>query len=361
MRVNAADGRKRLTIVSFLTASLALPLAAKAEPTTLTETGSTLIYPLFQAWQAAYNAIDPNVKLLLAATGSGKGNDAAIAGAADIGTSDAYLDDHVAQIHPEILDIPLVISAQSVDVNLPDLLGGPLRLSGPVLAGIYAGRIRDWDAREIAALNPDVKLPHHAIVPVHRSDASGDSFVFTQFLCFSTPSWDNGPGYGTTIEWPSVQGDRTATGNDDMVRTIAATPYAVGYVGGSFADAAQKAGLAVAVLRNEDGQFVLPTIETIAAAADRLTPRTPPDERLTLAFAPGPRSYPLINYEYAVVHAGVEGRAQAGATASALRAFLLWCIDPQGGSASRLLSPLHFIALPPGIHALSETQIDRIH
>jgi phosphate transport system substrate-binding protein len=127
-------------------------------------------------------------------------------------------------------------------------------------------------------------------------------------------------------------------------------PYAVGYPGQ--ADAI-KAGLKAAMLQNKDGNFVLPTAATIAAAAASLTPRTPPDERLTLVFAPGANSYPLINYEYAIV----SGKQPNSQVAAAINNLLLWCISPQGGSAASFLDPVHFIALPPSIRGRPENRV----
>jgi phosphate transport system substrate-binding protein len=237
-----------------------------------------------------------------------------------------------------------------------------------VLAGIYTGKIRTWDAPEIAALNRGVRLPHHAIVPVHRADGSGDTFIFTQFLTFTTcesgdtsdplchGTWANIIGYDTSVHWPSVSGALTAVGNQGMLQTIAGTPYSVGYLGGSFEDDANKAGLITAMLENQDGKFLLPSPATVTAAAASLTPRTPADERLTLVFAPGADSYPLINYEYAIV----SSKQPNPQVASAISNFLLWCISPQNGSAAGFLDPVHFIALPTAIRARSEIQIAKI-
>jgi phosphate transport system substrate-binding protein len=135
-------------------------------------------------------------------------------------------------------------------------------------------------------------LPHHVIIPIRRADASGDTLIFfTQFLNFSTPSWEDKVGYyGTTITWPSVPGEMTAVGNRSMLQTAAATPYAVAYIGISFAGDVAKAGLGTAMLENQSGKF-LPTPDTIGAAASELDRRTPPDERLRLVFAPGDNSY----------------------------------------------------------------------
>jgi len=271
------------------------------------------------------------------------------------------MSDNEAMANPHTLNIPIAISAQTIEANIPELRGRPLRLNGSVLADMYSGRIREWDAAAIAEMNPGVSLPHHAIVPVRRVEGSGDTFIFTQFLSFSGPdthnSWQNTIGFGTTVNWPSVSGELTASGNQGMVQTIAQTPYAIGYVGGSFEDEATKAGLVTAMLQNQDGQFLLPSPATITAAAAELTPRTPPDERLTLVFAPGSNSYPLINYEYAIV----SERQPNSQVAQAISNFLLWCISPQGGSAGSFLGPVHFIALPTSIRARSEIQISKIH
>ncbi len=158
------------------------------------------------------------------------------------------------------------------------------------------------------------------------------------------------------MSWPSAPGTLTATGNQGMVQTLARTPWSVGYLGASFEDQAGKAGLLTAMLQNQDGNFLLPTAATITAAAAALTPCTPPDERLTLVFAPGADSYPLINYEYAIVW----DKQPNPQMASAISNFLLWCISPQGGSAASFLDPVHFIALPTPIRARSEIQIAKI-
>jgi phosphate transport system substrate-binding protein len=352
---------------AVLTAGIILaPFAAHSASLTITETGSTLILPLFQAWVNGYTKVDPDLHLTVGATGSEAGIDQAIAKQVQIGTSDAYMSDNQAMAHPHILNIPLAISAQTVVANVPELRGATLKLSGPVLACIYSGMIREWDAPRIAAINQGIHLPHHAIVPIRRADGSGDTFVFAQFLTFSTPdqqhlslqdfNWEGKIGYGTTVSWPTVSGSLTASGNQGMVQTVANTPYSVGYLGASFEADADKAGLVTAMLENQDGKFLLPTPATVTAAAASLTPRTPADERLTLVFAPGPDSYPLINYEYAVVSAKQPNPQMAEAISN----FLLWCVGPQGGNARSYLEPVHFIALPTAIRALSEIQIAKI-
>ncbi len=353
-------------VAAFTAAGVLLPLAVAHATLTISETGSTLILPLFKSWVSAYSKVDPELQMTVGATGSAAGIAEAIAKQVQIGTSDAYMSDNDAMANPQILNIPLAISTHTVVANLPELRGATLKLSGPVLAQIYSGKVTQWDAAPIAAINQGAPLPHRAIVPVRRADGSGNTFVFTQFLTFSTPDelhisspnfyWEGKIGYGTTVSWPAVSGELTAPGNVEMVQTLIRTPYSVGYIGASFKDVADKSGLKTAMLENQDGKFLLPTTATVTAAAVVLTPRTPPDQRLTLVFAPGANSYPLINYEYAVVST----KQSNPQVASAISNFLLWCISAQGGNAPSFLEPVHFIGLPPAIRALSELQIAKI-
>ena len=334
-----------------------LARSASADSPTLHEAGSTLLYPLFQLWAADYPSEHAGVTVITKASGSGDGISEAIGGSVQIGASDAYMSDEQAEQNHKIMNIPLAISAQTINYNLPGLNSTSLKLDGPTLAGIYAGTIMTWDAKPIAAMNPGVNLPHQRIVPLRRADPSGDTFVFTQFLDFSTHTWEDQIGYGTSVEWPAVDGAKTATGNDGMVQALATTPYSIGYVGISFHDAIAKAGLGTAMVKNQAGRFLLPTAETVSAAAAELDPRTPADERLSLAFAPGAHSYPLINYEYAVVSTDQPNPA----TADAVRQFLLWAVSTEGGNAPKYLDAVQFIPLPDFIRALSENQINRIH
>jgi phosphate transport system substrate-binding protein len=349
----------RRAFVASLAFAIAVPfvgtLAASAA-VTINETGSTLLSPLFRVWAAQYARVDASVRITSAATGSGNGIEQASAGTAQIGGSDAYMTDAQMKAHPDIVDIPLAISAQTVNYNLPGMNGAALRLDGPTLAGIYSGSIRSWDDAAIIGLNPGVTLPHHDIIPIRRSDGAGDTFIFTQFLTFSTPSWESGPGYGTTVAWPNVAGAIAANGNAGVVEANRRTPYSVAYIGISFFGAIASAHLGTAKLKNEDGDFVVPTAATITAAANVLGPRTPADERLSLVFAPGADSYPLVNYEYAIV-----STKQANpAAAAAMRKFLLWSIATCDGNAKNDLAAVHFIALPDYTRALSEVQIAKI-
>ncbi len=330
--------------------------AQAADQVTLLETGSTLLYPLFNLWVPDYTRANPGVRITTQGTGSGTGIAQAVSGVAQIGASDAYMSDEQMKQNPDIMNIPLAISAQTINYNIPGLNRVHLRLNGPVLAGIYSGAIQYWDNAKIKALNEHLKLPHKKIIPVHRTDGSGDTFIFSQYLSFSTPSWNDSTGYGTTISWPAVQGGIGALGNPGMVQASQTNLYSIAYIGVSFHAQIESAGLGTAVLENRAGRFVLPTPRTVTAAAHELLSKTPTDERLSLIFAPGAESYPIINYEYAIV----SKRQASPEVAAAMRKFMLWAIDLKGGNSAHYLNEVRFIPLPSSVSELSRKQIVQI-
>ncbi|OYV39328.1 MAG: phosphate ABC transporter substrate-binding protein PstS [Thiomonas sp. 20-64-5] len=340
--------------LSLATGMFALP--AQAAQVSLLETGSTLLYPLFNLWVPDYTKAHPDVKITTQGTGSGTGIAEAISGVAQIGASDAYMADAQIKQNPSILNIPLAISAQTINYNVPGLNNKHLKLDGPVLAGIYDGSIKNWDDAAIKAMNPGVKLPHHAIVPIHRTDGSGDTFIFSQYLSFSTPKWNDSVGYGTSISWPAVQGGVGANGNPGMVQACQSTPYSVAYIGVSFHAEIAKAGLGTAMIKNKAGHFLLPTAKTVGAAASGLIAKTPADERISLVFSEGADSYPIINYEYAIVNA----KQANPETAKVIKEFLGWAVESKGGNAAKYLDQVRFIALPARIQELSKAQIAKI-
>lgn len=347
--------RKSSVLAAALGFALLCSTPTFAANTRLLETGSSLLYPLMNLWVAGYQKDHHGVQITTQSTGSGTGISQAISGVAQIGASDAYMSDgQIAQ--SKMLNIPLAISAQQINYNLPGLNNVHLNLSGPVIAGIYSGTIHDWDDAAIKAINAKYanRLPHHAIIPIHRSDGSGDTFIFTQYLSFSTPSWKSGPSFGTTISWPGVSNAVGANGNPGMVQTCKDTPYSIAYIGVSFLNQTDAAHLGYAALKNRAGKFVLPTATTIHAAASTLVSKTPRDERISLVFAPGENSYPIINYEYAIVNP----QQPASATRSALVDFLKWTVGD--GNNSQYLSAVHFLPLPAGVRHLSEEQLGDI-
>lgn len=349
---------KRTTVVAAAAASIGLaPMVPAHAATNILETGSSLLYPLFNLWVPAYTRSHPDVRITTASTGSGTGIAQSVAGVAQIGASDAYLSDAMVRKHPDMMSIPLAISSQMVNYNVPGLNHRHLKLSGPVLAGIYSGSITRWDDPAIRKINPGVHLPNHRIIAVHRSDGSGDTFIFTQYLSDSTPSWKDKVGYGTSVSWPPVRSGIGAIGNPGMVQALQTTPYSVAYVGVSYKKQIEKAHLGEALLENRAGNFVLPTVRTVKAAAAEMVPHTPPDQRISLIFAPGRESYPIINYEYAIV----SKHQSSPEMGKAVKDLLSWAISPHGGNAEHFMKQVHFVPLPASVARLSKRQIDQIH
>lgn len=347
----------RRAAIALCASTMLAGAALAAPPARILETGSSLLYPLFNLWVVDYAKAHPAIQITTQSTGSGTGIAQAISGVAQIGASDAYLSDAQMKKDPGMLNIPLAISAQMINYNVPGLNNKHLKLSGPVLAGIYTGQIRNWDAPQIKALNPGVALPNHEIVPVHRADGSGDTFIFTQYLSFSTPSWGNSIAYGTTVNWPAVAGGIGANGNPGMVNASKGAPYSIAYIGVSFRKATEEAGLGEAMLQNRSGKFVLANDKTLSAAVSATAPKTPPDERISLIFAPGAESYPIVNYEYAIVKAQQSSPEMAGA----LKTFFTWAMSPTGGNSAKYLNQVGFVALPAPVRALSARQIAQLH
>lgn len=324
--------------------------------TNLAETGSSLLYPLFNLWVPAYTKNHPEVKIDTASTGSGTGIAQSTQGIVQMGGSDAYMSDALMKKYPAMLNIPVAISSQMVNYNVPGFNDRHLKLSGPVLAEIYEGKIRYWNNKQIRMLNHGAHLPHLAIIPIHRADGSGDTFLFTQFLSKSDPRWGKKVGYGTTISWPNVEGEIGAEGNSGMVTALSHNTGGVAYIGVSYKNQTDKARLGEARLKNRSGFFVLPNKTTVPAAAAMMVPKTPADGRISLIFAPGRHSYPIINYEYVLV-----SQHQPDAkTASALKRFLAWAVAQDGGNSMRFLSKVHFMPLPAKARKLTLKQIDKI-
>ncbi len=326
---------------------------AKAQSITpLVESGSSLLYPLFNLWVEDYQSVNPGIQITTTSTGSGAGIAQAIKGLVQIGASDAYVSNAMEKAHPTILSIPLAISAQAVNYNLPGVSN--LKLSGPILAGIYSGTITKWNDPQIAAANPGAALPANTIVPIHRLDGSGDTFIFSQFLSASTPSWKSSVGFGTTLSWPPISGEIGAKGNAGMLAAAKANPYSVAYIGVSYASKVEAAGLGVADLQNASGNYVAPTHDNISAAAESVATSTPADERISIIYTTGANNYPIVNYEYAVV----DGTQPAPALSEAIRTFLTWAINE--GNSPAFLKQVNFLPLPASIKALSAAQIANI-
>jgi phosphate transport system substrate-binding protein len=293
---------------------------------TLVGAGSTLVAPLVARWSFDYQR-RAGVTVTYGAVGSGTG--IAQIGSVDFGASDAPLTHDQASACKDCVQVPWALAATLVAYNVK---GAPsqLRLSGPVLAGIYFGRVKQWNDPAIRRLNPGVQLPATAITPVFRSDGSGDTYAFSDYLAKISPAWKRTKGVGTTISFPAGAGAR---GNDGVAAYLGRNDGAIGYLGISYVFANH---LRYALVQNAAGNFPVPGIPSIEAAAKSDT-SIPADNAISITNPPAsaPGAYPISTFTYAIV-------PQSSPNASELRAFLTYAVT----TGQEFGPPLQFAPLP---------------
>jgi phosphate transport system substrate-binding protein len=323
----------------------------------LTEDGSSLLYPLYETWVTGYAKVDPKFSSTSGADGSGTGISDAESGTTVLGASDAYLPPGTSATYPTLENIPMAISAQMINYNVPEIPSSThLKLDGTVLAGMYQGTITNWDASQIKALNPGVNLPNLKVVPVHRSDSSGDTFLFSSYLADSdSSSFAAKSGPSTSISFPSVSGALATKGNSGMVASCAATKGCVAYIGISYFKDTYAKHLGEALLENKSGNFELPSPTTIHAEAAGFS-AVPSDGTLSLIYGSASGGYPIINYEYIVV----KTNQSSSTVASGVKAFLDWCINPSDGNSATYLDTVGFQPLPASARSVSSALISKI-
>ena len=217
--------------------------------------------------------------------------------------------------------------------------------------------ITEWNDPAITAFNPSLPIPADKIVVLHRADSSGDTFIFSSYLSAADPNgWGANIGYGTSISFPSVPNSLGESGNAGMSSGCQATPGCITYIGISYEAKVAAAGLGLAELQNASGNYELPTPATVAAEAQALEAKTPPNETLSMIYDSAPGGYPIVNYEYAII----PPKEASTQEAEAVQAFLNWAIDPAKGSSSMFLNQVNFQPLPASIRVLSEKQIAQI-
>jgi phosphate transport system substrate-binding protein len=351
--------------LSAITTGPASAAAQKVEAPaggSLTETGSSLMYPLWNLWVPGYNQKYSSVSIQTASTGSGTGIANAANGTASIGASDAYLSPSNVTATPTLKNIPMAVSSQIVEYNIPGIQAH-INLSPQVLADIYTGKVTTWNNSEITAINSGVTLPSTPIVTLHRSDSSGDTFIFTQYLSFAVPSWSNGPGFGTTITWPNVPGALGETGNAGMVSGCKATPGCISYVGISYETQVLQNGQTYGLLGNKAGKYLAPNAASIAAEVSSFSNAKPitggAPQGVSLIYGPNPAGYPIVNYEYAIVNS----TQSSSTTAKAIRSVLEWGLSPLYGSnvgANSYLSQVGMQPLPQKVEQAAYAQVLKI-
>jgi len=261
------------------------PAGGTAGGAQITGAGSTFVYPVLSAWASDYSK-QTGTNVNYQSIGSGGGIAQVKAGTVDFGASDQPLaSDELAQ--NKLAQFPIVIGGIVPVVNLTGIEPGKLRLTGPLLADIYLGKVKKWNDPAIVTINPGVNLPNADIAVVHRSDGSGTTFNFTHYLSQVSPAWKSGPGEGKTVAWSGGVGGK---GNEGVAAYVKQLPNSIGYV--EYAYVLQNK-MNYAVLQNAAGSFVTPSAETFANAAETADWAKASDFNLVMTNAPGPNAYPI--------------------------------------------------------------------
>jgi phosphate transport system substrate-binding protein len=337
----------RLTKFAGLAVAGAVMAAAPAVAQDLTGAGATFPQPLYSKWFNMYDAAK-GVKINYQPIGSGGGIRQFTEGTVDFGASDAPMsDEEMAKLKGPALHVPTVLGADVVTYNVPELTK-PLNLTGPVLADIFLGKISKWNASEIAALNPGVKLPSKDILVVHRSDGSGTTYIFTDYLTAVSPTWAAGPGKGKDVPWPVGLGGK---GNEGVAGQVKQVPGSIGYIELAYA---RQNKLPYAAMKNAAGSFVLPTIESITAAGAGAAAKLPPttDFRISIVNAPGATSYPISSFTYILLYQTQPDAAKG----KKLLDFLKWAIH----DGEAVAPTLDYAPLPKSIVTMLDKRLETV-
>ena len=325
------------------TAATAIPSGG---PGTLTGAGSTYVAPFFALAFARYHQQHPAVTVNYSPVGSSAGIAAISARQVNFGASDVPMNasELAAAKGGPVTQVPDALGAEGVAYNLNLPAGARLHLTGPVLARIFLGQITRWDDPAITALNPGITLPGASIAVVHRSDGSGTTYIFSNYLSSVDPAWAAKVGTAKTLHWPVGEG---AEGNGSVTSTVFRTPFSIGYIEQAYS---QGLVLPFAEIRNQAGNYVLPSTQTIAAAAAQKPTITPTD--FSIVNQPGASSYPISGYSWALIYT----RQPSQANGQALVTMLDWLThDGQAYAAANL-----YVPLPAQVRQLARTMLQQV-
>jgi phosphate ABC transporter phosphate-binding protein/phosphate ABC transporter permease protein PstC len=312
--------------------------------------GATFPFPLIDAWRVEYQKIKPEISINYQSIGSGGGVKQFTEKIVDFGATDAPLTSLEMEKADEAVHIPETIGSIIVSYNIPEIPDSGLKLTGPILAGIYLGEITKWNDPQIQELNPDLFMPSQNIIVVHRSDGSGTTFVWTDYLSKVSDQWEAQVGKGKSVQWPTGVG---APGNEGVASTIKSTPYAIGYVELSYALTTR---MTYAYLENQEGNFIEPSIDSVRAAiasSATLLPRGDESwEQVSTTDAPGKDSYPISSFSYLLLHKelGTNPRIDSLDKARALVDFVSWAIT----DGQQFADDLGYVALPDDVVILNQ-------
>lgn len=316
------------------------PLAAQS----LTGAGATFPYPIYAKWFDSYNK-KTGVKINYQSIGSGGGIKQFTEGTVDFGATDGPMTaDQMSAVQGKVLHLPTVMGADVLTYNLAAIGSTQLRLDGATIADIFLGKITSWNDRRIAATNPGVPLPKQDIIVVHRSDGSGTTYIWTDYLSKVSPEWKEKVGTATSVNWPTGLGGK---GNEGVTQLVKQTDGALGYVELIYAISNK---LAYAQVRNAAGKFIQPSLASVTAAAASARFEKNTDFRVSITNAPGEASYPVSSFTWLLVQPDMKDPAKA----RVLKTFLDWMVTAE---AQQMAADLHYSPLPQPVVALIKERI----
>jgi phosphate transport system substrate-binding protein len=309
--------------------------------------GASFPYPIYAKWFSDYNKLHSDIQINYQSIGSGGGIRQLLSGTVDFGASDAPMtDQQLSDAKTKILHFPTVLGAVVPSYNVPGL-SQELDFTGDVLASIYLGTITKWNDPAIAKLNKGVNLPATDIVVVHRSDASGTSYVWTDYLSKVSPEWEKKVGKNIAVNWPVGLGGK---GNEGVTGLVKQTPGAIGYVELLYA---LQNNVAFGRMRNSAGAFVKADLASVTAAAAGYAKSIPDDFRISITNAPGKATYPICSFTYLLIPTTIADASKR----QVIKSFLSWMLNDGQKDAE----PLSYARLPKEVVAKELKQISQIH
>jgi len=337
---------KQQRLVAFaLAVGLLLTTAALWAATTLTGAGATFPYPIYSKWFDAYEK-SAGARINYQSIGSGAGIQQLKVKTVDFGASDAPLSNEEMKSMPgAVIHIPTVAGAVVLTYNVRGI-GKGLRLTPEIVSNIFLGNIRRWNDPAIKRVNPRLSLPGQPVYVVHRSDGSGTSFIFTNYLSAVSGQWKTSVGSGKSVAWPTGIGGK---GNEGVAGLVKQTPGAIGYV--ELAYAVQNK-LPYAQVRNRAGQFIEPTIQSTTAAANAASAAIKKDIRALIVNSSGKNAYPIAGFTYILLYKNQSDPGEA----KALARFLRWAIH----DGQKMAKPLLYAPLPAGVVSMNEAALKSV-
>ncbi|MGA2508943.1 MAG: phosphate ABC transporter substrate-binding protein PstS [Candidatus Acidiferrales bacterium] len=342
---------RKIVLPLLLTLGLAVTASAQSSNMLLNAAGATFPYPMYSKWFDVYHTAHPNIQINYQSIGSGGGIRQVLAGTVDFGASDGPMtDDQIKEFKDkrgvDILHFPTVMGADVPTYNIPGVTA-ELNFTQKAISGIYLGTITKWNDPEIAKANPEVKLPADDIIVVHRSDGSGTTYIWTDFLSKASDDWKNKVGKGTSVNWPVGLGGK---GNEGVAGLVKQTPDSLGYVELIYAI---QNNMPYGKVQNAAGKFVKADLAGVTAAAAGAAKDMPEDFRVSITNAPGATSYPISSFTWLLIPA----QFQDSAKRDAIKDFLKWML----GDGQKMTEALAYAQLPKPVVTKELKAIALIH